>query len=113
MTRRLIGISYDVEGLDEYTVPIPEAVVTDTRISLDWEENGYRYNAILESSDGGNYYSGHYGSPGPEKVAFIEASRFTSKSGQELLWLYWCREDTGYEGRSIVHLGQTVDELLQ
>ncbi|MCE3014797.1 MAG: hypothetical protein ACK56W_18220 [Pirellula sp.] len=101
---KLTGVSYDVEGLEEYTYVITEAVMTDKRISMDWEESGYVYNAIMNSEDGGTYYVGTFGSPRPESSCHIEARRFRAKSGEELLWLKWNREDTGYEGVAIVHL---------
>ena len=100
---KLTGESFDVEGLDEYTYEITDAVVTDKRISLDWEQDGFMYNAIMNSEDGTNYV-GAFGSPRPENGCHMEARRFKAKSGEELLWLKWNRKDTGYEGVSIVHL---------
>jgi len=101
---KLTGESFDVEGLDEYTCEITDAVITDKRISFDWDEDGYKYNAILNSHDGGTTYIGAFGSPRPENGCHIEAKRFRAKSGEELLWLKWNREDTGNEGVSILHL---------
>lgn len=101
---------YDVEGLDEYASDVKEAVVTNTKIAMDWEEGDELLHALLHSEDGGSVYKGNFGSPKPEKGCDMEATRFTSKNGEVLLWLTWKRKDRGVGGISIVHLASTWED---
>jgi hypothetical protein len=107
---RLTGQMFEVEGLDEFSSDVTEAVVTNSKISFDWDEDGEFMHAELHSTDGGTEYKGHFGSPRPEKGCVMEATRFQSKDGGVLLWLKWHRKDTGFEGDSILYLASSWEE---
>lgn len=107
---KLNGIWFDVEGLDEYTCVISDAVVTKEKLALDWTEDGSFFHALLTSTDGGTWYFGTYGSPGPEAGCHMEAQRFDAKSGEVLLRVKWFRKDTGYEGFGVIHLASHWDD---
>lgn len=102
---RVTGQWYEVDGMDEPTCDIQDAIVTKDRIALDWEENGDMFHALLHSTDGGYNYQGHFGERLLDTNCVIEAWRFRSVAGDELLWVTWHRKDTGFGGTSLVHLG--------
>ena len=100
---KMTGCFFNVEGMDEWDLAVDDAIVTNSRMSLDWEEDGYKYNAVLKSEDGAQYH-GTFGSPGPMPKNTIEARRFKSTNGDELLWMKWYSDDSNNEGTCIVHL---------
>lgn len=48
--------------LDEFHYEIDDAVVTDTRISIEWDEDGQKCFAKLQSTNGFTF-SGVFGTP--------------------------------------------------
>ncbi len=105
----LTGCSYEVEGFDEY-LEITEAIISDKKIAFDYDDNGWPASAVMYSVDGGTFYKGLFGTPKPESHCTIEGLRFTAKSGEILLWLKWHDAETGFGGRSIVHLASDWEE---
>lgn len=62
---RYAGVVTDLEeDLEDGDAEVREAVVTDTRISLDWDEEHQSFHMQLTSTDGVTF-QGHYGSPRP------------------------------------------------
>lgn len=106
---RLSGQMYEVEGMDEYEGDVQDAVVTNERIAMDWEEDGEALHAVLHSTDGGYSYKGTFGEPVLDPNCLMEAWRFKSLAGDELLWATWYRKDTGFGGTSFFHLGSDED----
>jgi len=100
---------YDVDGLDAYDSDVQEAVVTNSRIVIDWDEDDDHFHAILHSEDGGTTYKGNFGSPEPDSKWVIGATRFTANNGEVLLWLDWDQKDRGVGGQNIVHLASDWD----
>lgn len=106
---KLAGYMHDIENLDEYDSRVTDAVITNSKISFDWDEDE-GFHATMQSSDGGITYHGTFGSPTPEAGCVIEGTRFQAKNGEILLWLRWYREDTGNEGSCIVHLADSWED---
>jgi hypothetical protein len=100
---KMTGHFFDVEGMDEWHVAVDDAIVTNKKISLDWEDDGYKYNAILTSEDG-TQYCGTFGSPRPMPKNTMKARRYKSTNGDELLWMTWYSDETKNESTCIVHL---------
>ena len=101
---RMVGIAYDFDEDELPVAEITEAIVTDQRIALDWKEDGENFHAALTSSDDGISYEGEFGSPRPHAGCEVKGYRYDGKAGDVVLWLSWCRDDTGFGGGWMVYL---------
>lgn len=101
---RMSGEWYEVDGMDDPTSEVHDAIVTKERLALDWNEGGGEFHAVLQSSDGGYSYQGTFGEPRLDPNCIIEAWRYRSIAGDELFWVTWHRKDTGFGGSSMLHI---------
>ncbi len=83
---------------------ITEAIVTDERVAITWNEDGDNFNLIAFSRDGGNYYKGNYGNGVLERGWHYEFKRFDSEEGITYLLSRWYQDDHGYGGITIFEL---------
>lgn len=94
---RYRGIAF--EYLEE-SGPVFEAIVTETRIVIDWKEGGDTLHLQATSRDGltfeGNYGVGHL-----DTNYFMELRLFTSKNKEVLLVGMWHILDDDEHGRTL------------
>jgi hypothetical protein len=105
---KMTGILFDID-LSEYDWEIDEAVVTKSKIALDWEENGELFHLLAVSHDEGCTYSGKYGSPQPNPDWTMELTRYTAVDRSVFLVAYWHQTDTGNEGSCVFQLAEHWD----
>ena len=103
---RLKGQLY--ESLDrednQLTFTVTDAIITPTRLAVDWGVQDDPMHLEASSSDGGRTYSGTYGWPRPNPDYRIELKVFTSADGTTLLLGRWLERDSGEEGDSLFEL---------
>lgn len=100
---RFAGTWQEVEDLEEDAFEISEAIVTKSRIAIDWEEGGDPRHAMLHSDDG-YFYRGTFGFPQLDSENKLEAWRYRSVAGDELLWIKWELGESGAAGTAMIHL---------
>lgn len=102
------GWIFDDVPLDEYDYDVKEAVVTDTRIAIDWDEEGTIFHLKASSTDG-VMYQGNYGTPRPDSTCHMELTRYLSREGDELLIGKWTDLESGATGMCIFELTKNVE----
>ena len=100
---KFTGLVYEDVSLDEYNYEVLDAVVTDTRIAIDWDENGEPYHLKARSTNGVTY-NGNYGTPRPNSQWHMELTRYSSRDGCELLIGEWNERDSGSTGMCVFEL---------
>ncbi len=80
---------------------ITDAVVTDDRVSLDWEEANWTGHLEATSTDGQTYV-GTYGYPRLDSDYHVEFTLFRANAGAKLLFGRWWGKDG--EGQWLIHL---------
>lgn len=83
--------------IDETDGEITEAVVADSKISIDWVEDGDKFFASLHSNDGIEY-CGNFGEPVLSDACKMNGIKYTTADGSILLLASWNRTDTGARG---------------
>lgn len=95
---RCSGTYTDLEiDIDETNGDIIEAVVTESKISIDWVEDGESFHASLASSDGVEYH-GSFGEPVLNRACKMKGIKYATADGSILLLARWNRFDTGTSG---------------
>jgi hypothetical protein len=82
---------------------ITDAIITETRMAIDWVEDGYPAS-LVATSDNGLLYRGTYGYPTPEERYRIEFRLFKDQTGEVLLFGRWWRTDTANGGLWLLQL---------
>lgn len=99
---RLTGYIYEDLCLDEWDLNVSEAIVTDTRIAIEWKEDGQHFFLQAKSTDG-VIYDGEMRDV-PEARTAVQITRYSARDGGELLICKWHNKLTGYEGDCIFEL---------
>lgn len=95
---RCIGSFTTLEiDIDEINGDISEAVVTDSKISIDWVEDGENYFASLHSTNGIEY-DGTFGEPILNDACKMTGVKYEALDGSVLLLAKWVRKDLGTAG---------------
>jgi hypothetical protein len=102
------GQSFEEDVLEHECYHVAEAVVTQTRIAMDWTEGGDKFHISATSTDRGASYEGHFGEPRADANCRMQIRRFTSTDGTELLIAKWYRDDTGNGGLDIIELSKKM-----
>jgi len=98
----LSAVSYDCE--EDYR--ITSIIVTPTRVSLDFDDDGARGHAIATSSDG-FVYTGYWGYPSfadQRHLGRVRLQRFISNTGQQILFGSWEDEQSGKKGDWLIKI---------
>jgi hypothetical protein len=99
------GIMTDLEiDIDEYDWEIEDAVLTASKIALDWTEDGEQFHLVAHSKDGGHTYKGNYGYPAPNKDWVMELERYSGPNKSVLLIARWHQTDNGNAGANLIEL---------
>ena len=83
--------------IDETDGDIREAVVTESKISIDWVEDDVEFYASLHSTDGIEY-QGTFGEPVLDNACRMSGTKYTAADGSVLLLASWIRDDRGMSG---------------
>jgi hypothetical protein len=102
------GQAFEEDVLEHECYHVPEAVVTQTRIAMDWTEGDDKFHIRATSTDGGASYEGNFGEPRADPNCRMQIRRFTSPDGTELLIAKWHRGDTGNGGLDIIELSKKM-----
>ena len=86
----------DFEGRGDL-YEVESAVVTETKLSVDWQESGETGHLHATSSDGVNY-GGNYGYPRSDPLRIASLKRYDSKNGEILFIGTWHNKNYGQEG---------------
>jgi hypothetical protein len=98
------GVITEIEGeLEDGDWIVSEAIVTDTRVCIDWIEGVQSFHAKLESDDGVTF-EGHYGTPIPNSNWSMTGVKYTAADGSVLLLLKWDQSDNGIGGWAVLGL---------
>jgi hypothetical protein len=71
-----------------------DAIATENRIALDWEQGGVDFHASLQSEDG-VAYAGDFGDPALNPHWKMKATKYVAANNNVLLLTEWWREDVG------------------
>lgn len=80
---------------------ITDLIVTDTRIAMDWTEEGTPASVVAASTDGG-LYRGNMGFPRPDAEGLAEFRVYRAKDGELLLFGRWWRTDNSSAGTWLI-----------
>ncbi|QDU38202.1 hypothetical protein Mal4_25270 [Maioricimonas rarisocia] len=99
---KLSAVSYECE--EDYN--ITSIIVTPTRVSLDFDDEGAHGHAIATSSDG-FVYTGYWGYPAfadQRQMGPVRLQRFISNAGQQILFGSWVDEESGEQGDWLIKI---------
>jgi hypothetical protein len=97
----VINLAADIE---QEKSDIQEAIVTNQKISSDWEESDTEFHAQLISKDNGVTYTGSFGYPELNRNCTMKAKKYTANNGEILLWITWEDQESGNGGIDIIRL---------
>jgi hypothetical protein len=100
------GQAFEEDVFEDECYQVSEAVITQTRIAMDWTDGGELFHVSATPTDGGATYEGHFGQTKPDPTCKMQIRRFTSRDGTELLLVKWHRGDTGNAGLDIIELSK-------
>ena len=83
--------------IDETDGDITEAVVTESKISIDWVEDGQNFFASLHSTDGIEY-EGNFGEPVLSDACKMSGTKYMAAYGSVLLLVRWTHQDLATSG---------------
>jgi hypothetical protein len=99
---RYTGQSYECEP----TYLVTDSVLTDNRISLDWDENGVVGHLEATSADG-QTFAGTFGYPQLDPSSRVTFTRYRSKEGAVVLIGHWTYLGGAEEGDWVIRLEPT------
>ena len=95
---KYLGAMTELENdFDEGEFDVSDAIISKTKASLEWEEDGLQYHALLSSADGVHYY-GRFGVERLNDEWTIQAIKYTADDGGVLLYAKWAENETGNGG---------------
>jgi len=91
-------------GDAEYGGPVSDAIVTPTRVSIDWKDDDDLWHLEAQSVDNGTTYNGTFGSPRLLPSNRVKIKRFVAADNSMLLLAEWQDSARNNEGHAIFQL---------
>ena len=89
---------------EDFDYVVTEAILTNERVAIDWEEGGEPFHLLAQSRDGGRTYRGTCGMPRPDPDMEVRLTRLDTFDTVPRLLVYWVIHSVGDEFCSLIQL---------